>query len=96
MVGVFLVELLSRATIWSRFGSTIVPLFHPCCHPVCYCLGSPLVCRIGIWVDYLDLCLMDSDSLGLCPVDSGSLWLVIMPKYKDWFMDWQPMRIVQP
>jgi hypothetical protein len=54
------------------------------------------VWRIGIWVDDLDLCLMDSDSLGVCPVDSGSLWLVIMPKYKDWFMDWQPMRIVQP
>jgi hypothetical protein len=37
-----------------------------------------------------------ADSLGLCPVDSGSLWLVIMPKSKDRFMERPPMRTVQP
>jgi hypothetical protein len=32
----------------------------------------------------LELHLVDSDSLGLCPEDSRSLWLVIIPKSKDW------------
>jgi hypothetical protein len=39
---------------------------------------------------------MDSNSLGLCPIDSGNLWLVIMPKSKDRFMEQPPMKIVQP
>jgi hypothetical protein len=43
----------------------------------------------------LELCLVDFDGLGLCSVDSGSLWLVIMPKSKDRFMERPPMRIVQ-
>jgi hypothetical protein len=30
-------------------GSTLVPLFYPCCHPVCYFIDSLLVLRIGIW-----------------------------------------------
>jgi hypothetical protein len=38
----------------------------------------------------LELCLVDSDSSGLCPVDSGSLWLVVMPKSKDRFMERPP------
>jgi hypothetical protein len=44
----------------------------------------------------LELCSVDSDSSGLCPVDFGSLWLVIMPKSKDRFMERPPMRTVQP
>jgi hypothetical protein len=44
----------------------------------------------------LELCSVDSDSSGLCPVDSESLWLVIMPKSKDRFMERPPMRTVQP
>jgi hypothetical protein len=43
----------------------------------------------------LELCSVDSDSSGLCPVDSGSLWLVIMPKSKDRFMERPPMKTVQ-
>jgi hypothetical protein len=35
----------------------------------------------------LQLCSMDSDSSGLCLVDSGSLWLVIMPKSEDQFVE---------
>jgi hypothetical protein len=30
---------------------------------------------------------MDSDSSVLCPVNSGSLWLVIIPKFKDRFVE---------
>jgi hypothetical protein len=44
----------------------------------------------------LELCSVDSDSSGLCPVDFESLWLVIMPKSKDRFMERPPMRTVQP
>jgi hypothetical protein len=29
-------------------------------------------------------------------VDSGSLWLLIMPKSKDWFMERPPMKTIQP
>jgi hypothetical protein len=44
----------------------------------------------------LELRSVDSDSSGLCPVDSGNLWLVIIPKSKDRFMERPPMKIVQP
>jgi hypothetical protein len=44
----------------------------------------------------LELHSMDSDSSGLYPVDSESLWLVIMPKSKDRFMERPPMKTVQP
>jgi hypothetical protein len=44
----------------------------------------------------LELCLVDSDGSELCPMDSGSLWLVIMPKSKDRFMERPPMKTMQP
>jgi hypothetical protein len=42
----------------------------------------------------LELCSVDSDSSGLCSVDSDSLWLVIISKSKDRFMERPPMKIV--
>jgi hypothetical protein len=42
----------------------------------------------------LELCLVDSDSLGLCPVDSESMWLFIIPKSKYRFMERPPMITV--
>jgi hypothetical protein len=33
---------------------------------------------------------------GFVRCDAGSLWLVIMPKSKDRFMERPPMKIVQP
>jgi hypothetical protein len=44
----------------------------------------------------LELRSVDSNGLGLCPRDSESLWLVIIPKSKDRFMERSPMKIVQP
>jgi hypothetical protein len=44
----------------------------------------------------LELCSVDSDSLRLSPVDSESMWLVIMPKSKDQFIEQPPMKAVQP
>jgi hypothetical protein len=44
----------------------------------------------------LELRSVDSDGSGLCLVGSKSLWLVIMPKSKDRFLERPPMKIVQP
>jgi hypothetical protein len=44
----------------------------------------------------LELRSVDSDSSGLYPIDSGSLWLIIMPKSKDRFVERPPVKIVQP
>jgi hypothetical protein len=44
----------------------------------------------------LELCSVDSDSLGLCSVDSKSLWLVIIAKSKDRFMERPAMKTMQP
>jgi hypothetical protein len=33
---------------------------------------------------------------GFVRCDAGSLWLVIIPKSKDQFMERPPMKIVQP
>jgi hypothetical protein len=47
--------------------------------------------------------MMGLELVGVMPVvqgcvrcDAGSLWLVIIPKSKDWFMEQPPMKIVQP
>jgi hypothetical protein len=58
----------------------VVTLYASCGIPF-----SLLVWRIGIWVTGLEL----------GSVDSRSLWLVIMPKSKDRFMERPPMKIVQ-
>jgi hypothetical protein len=44
----------------------------------------------------LELCSVDSDSSGHCPRDFESMSLVIIPKSKDRFMEWLPIKIVQP
>jgi hypothetical protein len=55
-----------------------------------------LVWRIGFGV-------MGKEFVGAMPTvqgfvrcDAGSLWIVIIPKSKDRFMDRPPMKIVQP
>jgi hypothetical protein len=44
----------------------------------------------------LELHSVDSDSSRLCLGDSEILWLVIIPKFEDRFMERPPMKIVQP
>jgi hypothetical protein len=44
----------------------------------------------------LELCSVDSDSSGLYLVDFRILWLIIIPKSKNWFMERPPMKTVQP
>jgi hypothetical protein len=64
-------------------GSTLVPLFYPCCHPVRYYLGSLLVWRIGISVTSLELCSVDSDKFGAMTGGLRKPVIVIIPKSKD-------------
>jgi hypothetical protein len=47
-------------------------------------------------VTCLELCLVDYDGSRLSLVDSKSMWLVIMPKSKDRFVERPPMKVVQP
>jgi hypothetical protein len=44
----------------------------------------------------LELCSVDPYNSGLCPVDSRCLWLVIIPKSKEQFMERSTIKMVQP
>jgi hypothetical protein len=62
----------------------------------CYCYLIPLVWRIGFGVTGMEL-------VGVTPIvqrfvwcDAGSLWLVIIPKSKDRFVERPPIEMVQP
>jgi hypothetical protein len=55
-----------------------------------------LVWRIGFWVTGMELVGAMTTVQGFVRCDAGSLWLVIIPKSKDQFMERPPMKIVQP
>jgi hypothetical protein len=55
-----------------------------------------LVWRIGFGVTGLELVGVMPMVQGFVRCDGGSLWLVIIPKSKDRFMERPPMKIVQP
>jgi hypothetical protein len=55
-----------------------------------------LVWRIGFGVTGMELVGAMPTVQGFVWCDAGSLWLVIIPKSKDWFMERPPMKIVQP
>jgi hypothetical protein len=55
-----------------------------------------LVWRIDFRVTGLELIGVMPAVRGFSPCDVGSLWLVIIPKSKDQFMERSPMKIVQP
>jgi hypothetical protein len=56
----------------------------------------PLVWRIGFGVTGMEFVGMIPTVQGFVRRDAGSLWIVIIPKSKDWFMERPPMKIVQP
>jgi hypothetical protein len=95
-LGIFGSNCLALQHYGLGLGSTLVPLFYPCCHLVCYYLGSLLVWRIWIWDDGFGIVFGGFLQFRACPVNSGSLSLVIMPKSKDRFVERPPMRTVQP
>jgi hypothetical protein len=67
------------------------------CHPYRY-YGHLilLVWRIGFGVIEMKLVGVMQTVQGFVQCDAGSLWLVIIPKSKDRFMERPPMKIVQP
>jgi hypothetical protein len=55
-----------------------------------------LVWKIGFGVMGMELIGVTPTVQGFVRCDAGSLWLVIIPKSKDRFMERPPMKIVQP
>jgi hypothetical protein len=55
-----------------------------------------LVWRIGFGVTGLEFVGVMPTVQGFVQCDAGSLWIVIIPKSKDRFMERPPMKIVQP
>jgi hypothetical protein len=55
-----------------------------------------LVWKIGFGVTGMELVGAMPTVQGFVRCDAGSLWIVIIPKSKDRFMERPPMRIVQP
>jgi hypothetical protein len=55
-----------------------------------------LVRRIGFGVMGMELVGVMPTVQGFVRCDAGSLWLVIIPKSKDRFMERPPMKTVQP
>jgi hypothetical protein len=55
-----------------------------------------LVWRIGFGVTGMELVSAMLTVQGFVRCDAGSLWIVIIPKSKDRFMERPPMKIVQP
>jgi hypothetical protein len=87
-------ELLSLTCPGLDLGSVML---HYLCHP-CYCYGYLilLVWRIGFGVTGMELVGVMPTVQGFVWCDAGSLWLVILPKSKDRFMERPPMKTVQP
>jgi hypothetical protein len=55
-----------------------------------------LVWRIGFGVTGLEFVGVMPTVQGFVWCDAGSLWIVIMPKSKDRFMERAPMKTLQP
>jgi hypothetical protein len=55
-----------------------------------------LVWRIGFGVTEMELVAVIPTVQGFVRCDAGSLWLVIIPKSEDRFMERPPMKTVQP
>jgi hypothetical protein len=52
--------------------------------------------RIGFGVTGMEFVGVMPTVQGFVWCDAGSLWLVIIPKSKDRFMEQPPMKVVQP
>jgi hypothetical protein len=55
-----------------------------------------LVWRIGFGVTGMEFVVVMPMVQGFVQCDAGSMWLVIIPKSKDRFMERPPMQTVQP
>jgi hypothetical protein len=68
------------------------------CHPpvIIMVILILLVWRIGFGVTGMELVGAMPTVQGFVRCDAGSLWLVIIPKSKDQFMERPPMKTVHP
>jgi hypothetical protein len=87
-------ELLSLACPGLDLGSVML---YYICHP-CYYYGyvDPISVENRIWGDENGISWCDANGSRLVRCDAGSLWIVIIPKSKDRFMERPPMKTVQP
>jgi hypothetical protein len=68
-------------------------LMSPC---QCYGYLILLVWRIGFGVTGLDCFGVMLIVQRFVQCDTGSLWFIIIPKFKDRFMEQSPLKIIQP
>jgi hypothetical protein len=87
-------ELLSLACPCPDLGSVML---HYTCHP-CYYYGyaDPIRVENMIWGDGNGISWCDVDGSRLVRCDAGSLWIFIIPKSKDRFMERPPIKTIQP
>jgi hypothetical protein len=87
-------ELLSLACPSLDLGS--VMLYYICHHCYCYGYVDPISVENRIWGDGNGISWCDANGSRLIRCDAGSLWIVIILKSKDRFMERPPMKTVQP
>jgi hypothetical protein len=89
-------ELLSLACPGLDLGSCHVTSYY-LCHP-CYCYGyvDPISVENRIGVTGMEFVGVMPTVQGFFRCDAGSLWIIIIPKSKDRFMERPPMKTVQP
>jgi hypothetical protein len=87
-------ELLSLACPGLDLGSVMLHYFcHPCC---CYGYVDPISVENRIWGDRNGIIVVMPIVQGFVRCDAESLWIVIVPKSKDRFMERPPIKTVQP
>jgi hypothetical protein len=87
-------ELLSLACPGRDFGSVMLHYFVT--HVAVMVLLILLVWRIGFGVTGMEFVGVMPTVQGFVRCNAGILWIVIIPKSKDWFMERPPMKAVQP
>jgi hypothetical protein len=93
VIGLDLLSLACSSLVW------VVAMFqhHAYVTPVAIMVVLILlVRRIGFGVTGMELVGVISIVQGFVQCDARSLWLVIIPKSKDQFMERAPVKIVQP
>jgi hypothetical protein len=81
---------------WSGFG-VVIRLLHISVSPLSLLwLFDPISVENRIWVTGMEFVGVTPTVQGFVRCDAGSLWLVIIPKSKDGFMERPPMKTVQP
>jgi hypothetical protein len=86
-------ELLSLACPGLDLGSVML---HYLCHPCYYCgYVDPISVENRIWVTGMEFVGVMPTVQGFVRCDAGILWIVIIPKSKDRFMQRPPMKTEQ-